>query len=95
MSGYNGWKNYETWLVNLWFSDSYTEYFLEQFRDGDLLTNVAADEVRDYVVGWVDEEISENGFVTDLVNGALHEVDWRELAAHVEVAIQYEMENAA
>ena len=38
--------------------------------------------------------IPENGFVTDLVNGAMSEVDWQEIADHVEEAIKYEMENA-
>ena len=95
MSEYNGWKNYETWLVNVWFSDSYNEYYLEQFRDGELVETVTADDVREYVESWVDETTPENGFVTDLVNGAMREVDWRELASHVEEMLKYEMENAA
>ena len=96
MSEYNGWKNYETWLVNVWFSDSYNEYYLEQFRDGELVGTVTADDVREYVESWVDSEVNaENGFVNDLVNGAMREVDWRELASHVEEILKYEMENAA
>jgi len=95
MSEYNGWKNYETWLVNVWFSDSYNEYFLEQFRDGELLEPVTWDMVRSYVEDWVDETTPECGFVSDLVNGAMREVDWRELASHVEEMLKYEMENAA
>jgi len=95
MSEYNGWKNYETWLVGIWFSDSYDEYFLEQFRDGDLTQTVTGDDVREYVESWVNEETPENGFVTDLVNGAMREVDWGELAAHVEDLLKYEMENVA
>lgn len=95
MSEYNGWKNYETWLVNVWFSDSYNEYYLEQFRDGELVGTVTADDVREYVESWVDSEVAEHGFVSDLVNGAMREVDWRELASHVEEMLKYEMENAA
>ena len=96
MSDYNGWKNYETWLVGLWFSDSYNEYFLEQFRDGDLTQTVTGDDVREYVQDYVDNDINtENGFISDLVNGALSEVDWAELADHIEDEIKYEMENAA
>jgi len=96
MSDYNGWKNYETWLVGLWFSDSYNEYFLEQFRDGDLTQTVTGDDVREYVQDYVDNDINtENGFVADLVNGAMREVDWRELANHVEELLKYEMENVA
>jgi len=96
MSEYNGWKNYETWLVNVWFSDNYNEYFLERFRDGELLEPVTWDMVRSYVEDWVDNDINtENGFIVDLVNGAMREVDWRELASHVEEMLKYEMENAA
>jgi len=95
MSDYNGWKNYETWLVGLWFSDSYNEYFLEQFRDGDLTQTVTGDDVREYVQDYVDNDINtENGFISDLVNGAMREVDWRELASHVEEMLKYEMEAA-
>ena len=94
MTKYNGWTNYETWLVGLWYSDSYNEYFLEQFREGELLQRVNADEVRDYVVSFLDEETPENGLVTDLLNNAMSQVNWRELAEHVEDLLQYEMENA-
>jgi hypothetical protein len=26
---YNGWKNKETWLVNIWYMDSMPEYFAD------------------------------------------------------------------
>jgi hypothetical protein len=51
--------------------------------------------VRSYVEDWVDETTPECGFVSDLVNGAMREVDWRELASHVEEMLKYEMEAAA
>ncbi len=95
MTKYNGYTNYETWLVGLWYSDSYNEYFLEQFRDGELLQHVNADQLRDYVIeGFMDDQTPENGLVTDLVNNAMSQVNWRELAEHVEELLQYEMENA-
>ena len=95
MTKYNGYTNYETWLVGLWYSDSYNEYFLEQFREGDLLQHVNADQLRDYVIeGFMDDQTPENGLVTDLVNNAMSQVNWRELAEHVEELLQYEMENA-
>ncbi len=95
MTKYNGYTNYETWLVGLWYSDSYNEYFLEQFREGELLQHVNADQLRDYVIeGFMDDQTPENGLVTDLVNNAMSQVNWRELAEHVEELLQYEMENA-
>jgi hypothetical protein len=79
----------------LWYGDSYNEYFLEQFREGELLQRVNSDQLRDYVVeGFMDDQTPENGLVTDLVNNAMSQVNWRELAEHVEDLLQYEMENA-
>jgi len=94
MTEYNGWTNYETWLVNLWFSDSYNEHYLEQFREGDLLKRVNSDQLRDYVDDFMAHQTPENGLVTDLVNNAMSQVNWRELAEHVEELLQYEMEAA-
>ena len=96
MAEYNGWKNYETWLVNIWYGDSYNEYFLEQFREGDLLSKVSAAEVRDYVESALEADRTlPSGLVTDLVGNTMSKVDWHRLAEHVEEMLQYEMENAA
>ena len=96
MSGYNGWKNWETWVTNLWHGDSITEYYLEIFREGNLTNPVEADDVKEYIESFIFDcgNVPENGFVTDLVNGAMGEVDWQEIADHVEEAIKDEMENA-
>ena len=96
MAEYNGWKNYETWLVNIWYGDSYSEYYLAEFREGDLLSKVSADDVRDYVESALElEDTLPSGLVTDLVGNAMSKVDWHRLAEHVEELLQYEMENAA
>jgi len=95
MSGYNGWRNWETWLTNLHHGDSLNEYYLELFREGNLTNPVEADDVKDYIESLIFEDVlPESGFITDLVNGAMSEVDWQEIADHVEDAIKYEMENA-
>tara|TARA_B110000977_G_scaffold11930_1_gene15345 strand:- start:902 stop:1192 length:291 start_codon:yes stop_codon:yes gene_type:complete len=96
MAEYNGWKNYETWLVNIWYGDNYNEYFLEQFREGDLLSKVSAAEVRDHVESYLElDGTLPSGLVTDLLGNAMSKVDWHRLAEHVEEMLQYEMENAA
>ena len=96
MSGYNGWKNYETWLCGLWYNDLLNEHYLELFRGGDLLETVTGDMVRGSVESLMEncEHLPESGFAADMVNAALREVDWQELADHVEEAIKYEMEAA-
>ena len=92
-STYNGWRNYETWLTNLWLSNdqgSY-EYWREQAREAcrhakatDFLTReqVArrnlAEQLKDEV-----EECSpclDAGLYSDLLNAALSDIDWREVA---------------
>jgi hypothetical protein len=83
---YNGWKNKETWLVNLWLGDVLTE-------DQESGTEITADYVEQFVDDMVDQAMNagkwsncvytgHNGFVTDLLNCALCEIDYHELAAH-------------
>ena len=76
---YNGWANYNTWLVNLWLSnDEYTESGLRlAVRYG------GHDGARDYV----DELLDDSGIASgtmwyDMIRSCLSEVDWREIAGH-------------
>jgi hypothetical protein len=77
---YNGWKNKETWLVRLWLGDMLT-------MDQEAGNEISAD----YIKQMVDEMASAlldgpdaNGFMTDLLNCALGEIDYEELAEHYE-----------
>jgi len=96
MSKYNGWKNYQTWLCGLWYNDTLSEHYLELFREGELLEPVTGEMVKDFVESLMEEcdQLPESGFTADLVNAALREVDWQELADHVEDVLKYEMEAA-
>jgi hypothetical protein len=68
---YNGWKNRETWLVNLWFGDSY--HYAET---GETVT---AEQIEAMIDEHIDEVVpSDCGFVRDLID--LSRVDWDELA---------------
>ena len=68
------------WLTK-WHGDSLNDYYLEMFREGNLTNPVEADDVKDYgdLIAWVAAKVA----LTDLVNGAMSEVDWREIASHV------------
>lgn len=69
---YNGWKNKETWLVNLWLGDLLTAYQ----EDG---VEITADFIRECV----DIQTSYlEGFMLDMMNCALGEIDYHELAEH-------------
>ena len=81
---YNGWTNYETWLVKLWMDndEGSQEYFREMAEesfktDGNDATISLADAVKEAH----DEMLPDaQGFVADLLNAAMSEVDWREIA---------------
>jgi bifunctional pyridoxal-dependent enzyme with beta-cystathionase and maltose regulon repressor activities len=88
---YNGWNNYETWLVALWIDNeewSYN-YARELAQDvkrenpnvDDIITHtgILADVLKD----WIEETnpLKDNAnLFTDLLNAALSEVDWMEIA---------------
>jgi hypothetical protein len=77
---YNGWSNYETWLVNLWFGDM----FNDMAEEGEQLDE---DQIETMVLEMLESDgnLPESGFAADIMNAALRSVDWRELAAHYEV----------
>ena len=55
---YNGWRNRETWLINVWFGDSWecaadvqgTKEFFEETLDG--LPDFVKDFVNDGIIDW-------------------------------------------
>ena len=75
----NGWTNYETWMVGLWFNDSF---------DSDSARGLDADVYRDSVYDYVEDALSDSktGFVSDIIDGFLGSVNWAELANHVREA---------
>ena len=72
----NGWKNKETWLVNLWLGDTFTE----QAEDGQKITEGFIRETVDYLVDSTGH--GADPMVRDLLNCALSEIDYREIAKH-------------
>lgn len=79
---YNGWKNKETWLVNLWLGDTLT-------MDQESGIEITAEYIEQFVDEMVDNAMDQgarsfNGFVMDLLNCALGEIDYFELAKHYE-----------
>lgn len=100
---YNGWTNYETWLVNLWINNeepSYRYWREEAQRHWQLAIDALDDDpVRRAVTDLADqlkEEIGEQAptpppsLYADLMDGALSEVDWWEIAQHMIQEITFE-----
>ena len=74
---YNGWTNYETWLVNMWFGD----IFADMANEGQL---GGADYLQDFVEEMLESDgsLPQSGFAADIMNAALREVDWEDLYDH-------------
>ena len=82
MSTYEGWRNYETWLVKLWLDNEPYTYFemqeLARFHEGEAYT--LSEEIRESVQEQMAEYLPQAGMVMDLALSALSEVDWMEIA---------------
>jgi hypothetical protein len=77
MTDYNGWKNKETWLVNVWLGDT----FAAMQEDGHQISIGLIESVVQECIGDIDGKSVENGFLIDMLHCALGEIDYRELAA--------------
>ena len=95
---YNGWTNYETWLVKLWMDndEGSNSYWNEQAEE--CIKNVIEEGKPDYLshkkeaarnlAGMIKDQHEENsptensGVYADLMNAALSEVNWDEIASH-------------
>lgn len=75
---YNGWTNKETWLVNLWIGDGLAEMQGEG-------AEISGHTVKAIVIDWLDSAQGnsvESGLLVDLLNCALEEINWEEVASH-------------
>jgi hypothetical protein len=72
----NGWKNRETWLVNVWFGDNFA-------MDADDGVKITADYIRETVENYIDDMLGRgqmaSGFIHDMMD--LRAIDYDELAA--------------
>lgn len=94
--GYNGWTNYETWLVNLWMDNEKgsQDFFREQAKEiYDGPRNVyrhhmtreadASLQFADWLKAWHEENRPElPGVYGDLLGAAFSAVNWDEIARH-------------
>lgn len=90
--GYNGWTNYETWCVALWMDNEESSYrywrkvVLEVYE----LTNRESEPAKIRFAQRLKDEhedksplIDSANVYTDLLNAALSEVNWYEIAENL------------
>lgn len=84
---YNGWTNYETWLVNMWYGD----IFNDMAENGE---TVDAEYIQSFVEEMLESDgaLPQYGFAADIMNAALREVDWDDLADHYRVEEEEEVD---
>lgn len=93
---YNGWTNYETWVAKLWIdNDGMLNNYMEQVEeiyedvDKDDTTFTALElttmELRDRIKEYIDEfnPLPEAGMYSDLMNAALSEINYYEIAMSI------------
>ena len=74
---YNGWSNKETWLVNLWLGDVFT-------MDQEEGLKITADYIEEQVEMQIENSGGFEGFMLDLLNCALGEINYHEIAEQYE-----------
>ena len=98
---YNGWTNYETWLCNMWFDNFEFTEMLDMFdgcEDKGDITNIIEDYIKSYVEEFVEYSLAPgdtHGFVHDMLNSAISEIDFRDIAEHYVDDVESELIEAA
>jgi len=85
-TNYNGWTNYETWLVNAWYNDG--DFLTDIVRENIDDVSDAANALQEAVTEHATEEMPSSGIASDFVNASLREVNWHELAETIAGDIQ-------
>jgi len=85
MADYNGWTNYETWVVNLWLTNEPATYDdLTAIAKRNEESYIKADRLQEYVASLNEEILDKAGLATDLLGNALAQVNWREIVENHE-----------
>lgn len=76
---YNGWSNYETWLVSLWLNNDEQTLFEAKNRIHAKTGLEACLSLKDFASDICLVDLPSSGLANDLLNSALGSVDWSEI----------------
>jgi len=78
---YNGWRNYETWLTNVYYDDFIADYIQDAVEQGETSVYRIGQSLKEYFEEMLYDagDMPQNTFLQDLINAGLSEISWREL----------------
>lgn len=78
---YNGWRNYETWVTNMWLNNEESSYALMQdiLQDEGVPDYEKAERLESLLRYQLDDEIAVPCIWQDLLRHAFSQVDWLEI----------------
>ena len=87
-SKYNGWTNYETWNFNLWITNTEADYSYALEMAFDSLDEYELSKrLKEWACEMADDVLNsheyEHGFISDMVNSSIKEVNFYEVATHL------------
>ena len=85
---YNGWSNFETWNFNLWITNEESDHShaLEMAFDSEHEYELS-EKLEEWANDMADDVLSSyeyaHGFIADMVNSSVKEVNFYEVAEHL------------
>lgn len=85
MNAYNGWTNYETWVVKLWMGNDESSYRYWQDEITRIVANdddAAKHQLAQAIKAYHEDAMPEiSGVYSDLLDSAISKVEWYEIAS--------------
>ena len=85
---YNGWSNFETWNFNLWITNNEGDYrHALQLTEDSINKYELSKELEEWAEDMADDVLRSyeyaHGFIKDMVNTSIKEVNFYEVAEHL------------
>ena len=86
---YNGWSNKETWLVNLWYGDDLLTDYIE-IDETEVEAYRIEEDVRYIALECESMSKLPAGLLSDFIEHSFANVNWHELADHINSDLEEE-----